>query len=123
MWIAFLLMAFGGMTVSTVGWLGLQGRLKRQHWAGIRTPYSMANDEQWYAVHRHGAPYLIFGGVAALAMSLSLLPFAIAGQLPDAFSVTMALVVAAVVAASAIASWLYGVRSAKAELASDRRVP
>ncbi len=116
MWIAFMAMAFGGMALVSIGWMGWQGRLKRQHWAGIRTRYSMANDEQWFAVHRHGAMYMIFGGVAALAMSLSLLPFAIAGQLPDAFAVTMALIIAAVVLLSAMMSWLKGVSGAKAEL-------
>jgi uncharacterized membrane protein len=116
MWIAFLAMAFGGTTLMTVGWMALQGRLKRQHWAGIRTSYTMANDEQWYATHRHAAPYLIFGGVAALAMSLSLLPFALAGQLPDVFSITMALIIAAVTLFAVLTSWRSGVRGAKVEL-------
>ena len=118
MWIAFMAMAFGGVALITVGWLGWQGRLKRQGFAGIRTPYAMASDEQWMAVHKHGSPYMIFGGVAALAMCLSLLPFAIAGQLPNAFATTMALLIAGLVLLSALASWWYGVRGAKAELGS-----
>lgn len=116
MWVAFMLMAFGGIALVTVGWLGWQGRLKRQGFAGIRTPYSMASNERWYAVHRHGAPPMIFGGVAIVAMSLALLPFAIAGQLPEAFAATMALVMAMVLLVAALASWRMGVKGAKAEL-------
>ena len=116
MWIAFIAMAFGGIALVTVGWLGWQGRLKRQGVAGIRTPYSMASDERWYAVHKHGAPAMIFGGVAAVAMSLALLPFSIAGQLPNAFAATMALIIAAIVLISALISWRTGVSGAKAEL-------
>ena len=116
MWVSFMAMAFGGMALISIGWLGWQGRLKRQHFAGIRTRYAMANDEQWYAVHKHGAMYMIFGGVAALAMSLSLLPFAIAGQLPDAFALTMALIIAAVVLGSVVLAWSKGVSAAKREL-------
>ena len=43
----------------------------------------MANDEQWKAVHRIGAPYMIFGGIAAFAGSLAIFPFAVFGSLPD----------------------------------------
>jgi hypothetical protein len=77
----------------------------------------MANDEQWKAVHRYGAPYMIFGGVAALAGTLAMLPFAIAGRLPDAFSAAVLLVLAVVLGSTALLSWQFGVRAAKRSLA------
>ncbi len=90
MWVAFLALLVAGMALIVMGWLGLQGRLPRQAFAGIRTPYAMANDEQWEAVHRFGAPWMVFGGVACVAGSLALLPFSLAGELPGAFSATAA---------------------------------
>lgn len=116
MWFAYLVMTLGAAAVTIVGWYAWLGKLPRQGFAGIRTPYTMANDEQWYAAHRYGAPYLIFGGVAVLAVGLAALPFAIAGSLPVAFSVTVLLACAAVLLGAAFASWYYGVRGAKAHL-------
>lgn len=116
MWIAFVVMLLGSGLVSFLGWRALQEKLPRQHWAGIRTPYSMANDEQWYAVHRYGAPYLIFGGVASFAAALAMLPFSLAGKLPNGFSAAVLLAAALIMGGSALLSWVMGVRGAKAAL-------
>ncbi|GMV87018.1 MAG: hypothetical protein AMXMBFR80_28710 [Dehalococcoidia bacterium] len=116
MWVGFLVITLGAATITAVGWYAWLGKLPRQGIAGIRTPYTMANDEQWYAAHRYGAPYLIFGGVAVLAVGLAALPFAIAGSLPRAFSVAVLLASAGVLLGAALASWYYGVRGAKAHL-------
>lgn len=117
MWFGFLVMALGAAVITVVGWYAWLGKLPRQHIAGIRTPYTMANDEQWYAVHKYGAPYLIFGGVATLAISLAVLPFAIAGALPEAFSAAVLLASAFVILIAALCSWYFGVKAAKAHLA------
>ncbi len=116
MWAGFLALLIGSGVVGYVGWRALQEKLPRQHWAGIRTSYSLANDEQWYAVHRYGAPYLIFGGVATFAAALAMLPFSLAGKLPDGFSAAVLLAAALVMAGSALLSWVMGVRGAKAAL-------
>ncbi len=116
MWVGLLAMLFGAGVVIVVGWYAWQEKLPRQGWAGIRTPYSMANDEQWRLVHRYGAPYLIFGGVAVFAASMALFPFAVAGALPDAFSAAVLLASALILGASAVMSWVFGVRGAKAQL-------
>lgn len=116
MWVAFLALLVAGMALIVMGWLGLQGRLPRQAFAGIRTPYAMANDEQWEAVHRFGAPWMVFGGVACVAGSLALLPFSLAGELPGAFSAAAALALALVVLGATFAAWYTGVRGAKAHL-------
>lgn len=116
MWVAVLVMTLGAATITAVGWYAWLGKLPRQHIAGIRTPYTMANDEQWYATHKYGAPYLIFGGVATLAMSLAALPFAIAGALPDAFATGVLGAGAFVILVAALCSWCFGVKAAKAHL-------
>jgi uncharacterized membrane protein len=109
-------MTLGAAVITAVGWYAWLGKLPRQHIAGIRTPYTMANDEQWYAAHKYGAPYLIFGGVATLAMSLAVLPFAIAGVLPDAFAAAVLLASAFVILIAALCSWFFGVKTAKSHL-------
>ncbi len=116
MWAIYIVMLFGSMAVTMIGWQGWQGKLPRQGFVGIRTPYALKNDEQWHAVHRHGAPYLIFGGVAAFSASLALLPFAIAGALPGGFVMATVIAIAAVILGTALLSWLKGVSGAKAEL-------
>ena len=117
MWIAFLAVLLGAAALTWVGWRGLQRKLPRQHWAGIRTSYSLANDEQWYAVHQYGALYLIFGGVAAFAGALAVLPFAIAGSVPTTFGAAVLVALAVLVGVSVLMSWVLGVKGAKASLA------
>ena len=116
MWVAFLVVLLGSGGLIVVGWLWLLERLPRQHWAGIRTHYSLANDEQWNAVHRFGAPYLVLGGAAAFAGALALLPFAIAGSLPTSFALASLAAFVLLVGISALL-WRNGTRGAKAHLA------
>ncbi len=116
MWLVFIVILFGSMGLIMLGWQGWQGKLPRNPWAGIRTPYSMASDERWRAVHHNGAPYLIFGGVACFAAALALLPFAIANALPGAFVTAVVIAIAAVTLGSVLAAWRKGVSAAKAEL-------
>ena len=117
MWIGFLVVLIASVAVIFVGWWGWQEKLPRQHWAGIRTPYTLASDEQWKAVHRFGAPHMIFGGVAAFSAGLAMLPFAIAGAVSDGFAAAVLFAIAVVIGASAIMSWQFGVRAAKTHLA------
>lgn len=116
MWFVFIVILFVSMAAMMVGWQGWQGKLPRNRWAGIRTTYSMASDERWKAVHHHGAPYLIFGGVASFSAALALLPFAIAGVLPVGFASAAVIGIAAIGFGSALFAWRKGVTAAKAEL-------
>lgn len=119
MWIGFLVLLLGAALITWVGWRGWQEKLPRQHWAGIRTGYSLANDEQWKATNRYGAPYLIFGGVAAVAGALAMLPFAIAGALPTGFGTSVLIALGMIIVVSVLMSWVLGVRAAKASLANQ----
>lgn len=116
--IALLVMTLAGAVLVTIGWLGLQGKLPRNHVAGIRTPFTMSSNENWVATHRHGGPVMLFAGVAILSAGLALLPFAAAGAVSDGFIAATSLAMAGVVLASAVGSWLIGTRRARAELGS-----
>ena len=120
MWIGFVVVLIASVIITIVGWLGFQERLPRGYFAGIRTPYTMANDEQWKAVHRIGAPYMIFGGIAAFAGSLALFPFAVFGSLPDGFAAAALFAMALVVGGTGLMAWYLGVRGAKSYLADHR---
>lgn len=116
--IALLVMTLAGLLLVTVGWLGVQGKLPRNHIAGIRTPFTMRSEENWYATHRHGGPIMVFAGVAVVAAGLALLPFAAAGAVGDAFVAATALAMAGVTLVAVLGSWLLGTRRARAELGS-----
>ncbi len=116
MWFAFLLAFVGGVIIVWVGWLGLTGRLPRQHLAGIRTPYALSSDERWGAVHRHAGPYLVLGGAATAAAAAALLPFSVANRLPEGFAVAALLAIATAAVGSTVAAWLLGVAAARREL-------
>jgi hypothetical protein len=59
---------------------------------------------------------MIFGGVAVFAGSLALLPFAIAGVLPEAFASAAVLAFTFILLVSALVSWQKGVSGAKSAL-------
>jgi uncharacterized membrane protein len=61
-----LIMALAGAAVLYVAELGAQGRLKRNYWAGLRTPSTLKSDEAWRAAHIAAAPGLRWAGRAAL---------------------------------------------------------
>lgn len=57
-----------GVAIAVVGFLGATGRLRRQHWAGIRLASTLSNDETWAAGHRAGSPLLAATGVLVTAV-------------------------------------------------------
>lgn len=114
--VGMVLVTFGGLLLVVFGWLSLVQKLPRNGFAGIRTPYTMRSDENWYATHRAAAPLLIFGGVAIFMAGLAFFPFTLAGKVSNglAAAVTMALIV--VLLADVLAAWQLGVRSARSSL-------
>jgi uncharacterized membrane protein len=111
--LVLLLLLLASAIVTVVGILGLLAKLPPNALVGIRTPYTMQSRDNWYAVHRAAAPVLIWGGIAATMTSLAFLPFAVAGKLGTGLVSGIALAVAALLVASAVAGWLFGVRTAK----------
>lgn len=77
-----------------IGLLGnVMGKLRRNFWVGIRTPWTLASERVWYATHRLAGKTMVGGALLSLAGSLAGLPLAwnigvaIAGVLaPAAYS-------------------------------------
>ena len=111
--IVLLVMFLGAVTVLTVSVMGLVGKLPRNHWAGIRVPYTMANDERWEATHRFAAPFFIFGSVGVASVCLAFLPFAIVGRVSDTLGVIVAIVSAVVLLTAVVFGALIGVTASK----------
>jgi len=64
----------GGIAVF-IGLLGnVMGKVRRNFWIGIRTPWTLASDRVWYATHRMAAYTMVGSAVLALAALLLGLP-------------------------------------------------
>ena len=114
--VGLALVCFAGLVLVGLGWLSLIGRLQRNGFAGIRTPFTMHSDENWAETHRAAAPLLIFGGVAILMAGLAFLPFAVIGRLGDSLLAAVTLALTVVLVADVLIAWQFGVRKAKAAL-------
>ena len=44
------------------------GKVQRNFYIGIRTPWTLANERVWYATHRFGAKTFVLGGLLAFVM-------------------------------------------------------
>jgi uncharacterized membrane protein len=51
------------------------GKVKRNFWLGVRTPWTLASDRVWYATHRLAGKTMVAGGLVALAAAILGLPF------------------------------------------------
>jgi uncharacterized membrane protein len=45
------------------------GKLKHNYFIGIRTPWTLANEEVWYRTHRMAGPFWIIGGLLFMGTS------------------------------------------------------
>lgn len=79
--IVLLWAALGGafdMTRAIVGGMGvlialmgnLLGKLRRNFYIGIRTPWTLADEANWYATHRYAGKLMVAGGLFALLIAL-----------------------------------------------------
>jgi uncharacterized membrane protein len=74
----------GGIAVF-IGLLGnVMGKVRRNFWIGIRTPWTLASDRVWYATHRMAAYTMVGSAVLALAALLLGLPVWLCIVLPVA---------------------------------------
>jgi hypothetical protein len=110
MWIGFLAVLLAAALLIWFGWKTWQATVRRQRAAVAN--HSLPADDPLKGVNRYGAPYMIFGGVAAFAGGLSMLPFAIAGSLPTAFGVSALIALTVVILAAGLLGWMAGERSA-----------
>lgn len=64
----------GGLGMFFVLTGNVMGKVRRNFWLGIRTPWTLANERVWYATHRLAARTMVAGGLLALAAALAALP-------------------------------------------------
>ncbi|WP_116951432.1 SdpI family protein [Jiangella endophytica] len=62
--------AAAGVAIIWMARAGASGRLRRNYWAGIRTPATLAGDDAWLAAHRAARPATEAGGWAAIVGGL-----------------------------------------------------
>jgi uncharacterized membrane protein len=82
-----------GMAIACVLPGNVLGKVRRNFWLGVRTPWTLADERVWYATHRLAARTMVGGGLLALVMTLGGLPefwtvvvLMLAGMLPAAWS-------------------------------------
>ncbi|MCX6364408.1 MAG: SdpI family protein [Actinobacteria bacterium] len=92
---------FFGLLLAGTGGLGMTGRLPKNDWFGIRMHVVMSSDAAWLAGHHAGGPWLLAGGLVALAAGVALLvvwPDAVTGARITTVSLSAAFVLAGVAA-------------------------
>ena len=90
-----------GLLLAVTGALGMTGRLPKNDWFGIRMHVVMSSDATWLAGHRAGGPWLLAGGLVALAAGVTLLvvrPDAAAGARISTVSLVAAFLLSGVAA-------------------------
>lgn len=70
----WLLIATSGFITVLGNYLG---KLRRNRWIGIRTPWTLADDEVWLRTHRLGGWMFVAGGALALVAALAGAPAAV----------------------------------------------
>jgi uncharacterized membrane protein len=81
-----------GATTLTIALIGNQmGKVRRNFWIGIRTPWTLADERVWYATHRFGGKTMVAGSLAALLAVLLGAPLWLVVGLVTAGAVTPAL--------------------------------
>lgn len=68
---------FGGLAVC-LGLIGnVMGKVRRNFWIGIRTPWTLASERVWYSAHRFAARSMVICAALALAGVVTALPLAL----------------------------------------------
>lgn len=47
----------------------VMGKVRRNFWIGVRTPWTLANERVWYATHRLAAKTMVLGALASFILS------------------------------------------------------
>lgn len=68
----------GGLGLLFVLLGNVMGKVRRNFWLGIRTPWTLANERVWYATHRLAAKSMVAGGLLPLLAAFGVLPGAVA---------------------------------------------
>ena len=60
-----------GVCLFVVLFGNLMGKLRRNFYLGVRTPWTLASERVWNATHRFAAKAFVAGGLAGLALSIA----------------------------------------------------
>ena len=71
---ARLPMLLGGIAVMCVLVGNLMGKVRRNFFIGIRTPWTLASERVWYATHRFAGKSIVTAGAAALVLAIAEAP-------------------------------------------------
>jgi uncharacterized membrane protein len=113
------LVAFSSFLVVLLGYMGLIGKLPPNRWAGIRTSFTRASDENWYSTHRAAAPVMMFGGVLVLAVAGAFVPFAFAGEISETLGLIVVGVCGVLTLITVVMGWYAGTSYAAARAAQQ----
>jgi uncharacterized membrane protein len=64
----------GGLAVFVTLLGNVIGKVRRNFWLGVRTPWTLANERVWYSTHRLAAKSIVVCGLLALGSALLDLP-------------------------------------------------
>lgn len=64
----------GGLCVLSILLGNLMGKVRRNFFLGVRTPWTLASERVWYATHRLAGKVLVGAGLVGLALSLASAP-------------------------------------------------
>jgi uncharacterized membrane protein len=66
----------GGVALFMAVLGNVMGKVRRNFWLGVRTPWTLANERVWYATHRLAAKMMVGCSVLAFIAALANLRFA-----------------------------------------------
>jgi uncharacterized membrane protein len=69
---------FGGIGIFMALMGNVMGKVRRNFWLGIRTPWTLASERVWYATHRLAAKTMVVTGLLAFLAVLAQLPAGVA---------------------------------------------
>jgi uncharacterized membrane protein len=123
MGVVFVVIGMGGLGVAYVGFAGLLGRLRPNHWAGIRTGFTRASEQNWTDVHRAAGVVFLLGAMPVVAAGFAFAPFAFAGKIGDTLAIVVAVAGVMVLVGTVMAAWIAGTSYAAARATHGGSAP
>lgn len=108
--VAGVVLVASGVAIVVVGRMGRQGRLPRQHWAGIRTPSTMRSNDAWLAAHRTGGPLMEVAGWCAVVLGSAA---ALLSAASERWTTSLTLAAAGILLVLIVGGGIRGVRAAR----------
>lgn len=72
MWLLTVTLGLGGAAILVIGRLGVQGRLPRNRWAGIRASWARESEQSWQVAHQAAGGMMMLSGAIVVVLAASL---------------------------------------------------